>query len=69
MNSHLRINLESFKVCPTCQGLGVNDGHECAPCEGTGQIPDDGTPDNPGVLRAYERVLPDGRSHIVLIPY
>jgi hypothetical protein len=64
-----RIDLETFMTCPVCRGSGVHDGHECETCKGSGKVGDPGTPENPGVLRAYTRTLPDGRSHLALIHY
>lgn len=58
-----RKDLESFKTCPVCHGSG------CSNCDNTGKVPDPGTPQNPGIVRAYERVLSDGRAHLVFIRY
>lgn len=61
--------LESFRPCPACGATGQIDGAECGECKGTKKVPDPGTPDNPGILRAYSRTLPDGRRHLVKIRY
>lgn len=61
--------LESFKPCPACGATGQVNGAECGECKGTKKVPDPGTPENPGILRAYTRTLKDGRSHLVLIHY